>query len=232
MSNRPSANAPVAGNAPASEDLGPLAWVIGEVQKSIETAGKSLRRQAREGASEQDSGPLRMARQQLHQAVGALQMVGHAAPAMVLGAMEFAVQSFVLEPARCTDAAVQKVEQAGFAVGDFLAAVLAGKAVSAVALFPQYREVLELVGNERVHPADLWTYPWVWAEVPKPTGFRTMIYDPAVRTQLDRDVLKVVKGGDEAAARRLSVVCAGLGRGAAQPRVEGRWGQILLPRPM
>ena len=223
MSNRPSANAPVAGNAPASEDLGPLAWVIGEVQKSIETAGKSLRRRAREGASEQDSGPLRMARQQLHQAVGALQMVGHAAPAMVLGAMEFAVQSFVLEPARCTDAAVQKVEQAGFAVGDFLAAVLAGKAVSAVALFPQYREVLELVGNERVHPADLWTYPWVWAEVPKPTGFRTMIYDPAVRTQLDRDVLKVVKGGDEAAARRLSVVCAGLGRGAAQPRVASFW---------
>ncbi|WP_038207864.1 Hpt domain-containing protein [Xenophilus azovorans] len=223
MSNRPSANAPVAGNAPASEDLGPLAWVIGEVQKSIETAGKSLRRQAREGASEQDSGPLRMARQQLHQAVGALQMVGHAAPAMVLGAMEFAVQSFVLEPARCTDAAVQKVEQAGFAVGDFLAAVLAGKAVSAVALFPQYREVLELVGNERVHPANLWTYPWVWAEVPKPTGFRTMIYDPAVRTQLDRDVLKVVKGGDEAAARRLSVVCAGLGRGAAQPRVASFW---------
>jgi len=223
VSNRPSANAPVAGNAPASEDLGPLAWVIGEVQKSIETAGKSLRRQAREGASEQDSGPLRMARQQLHQAVGALQMVGHAAPAMVLGAMEFAVQSFVLEPARCTDAAVQKVEQAGFAVGDFLAAVLAGKAVSAVALFPQYRDVLELVGTERVHPADLWTYPWVWAEVPKPAGFRTMIYDPAVRTQLDRDVLKVVKGGDEAAARRLSVVCAGLGRGAAQPRVASFW---------
>src|SRR5690606_37839557 len=50
-----------------------------------------------------------------------------------------------------------------------------------------------------------------------------MIYDPAVRTQLDRDVLKVVKGGDEAAARRLSVVCAGLGRGAAQPRVASFW---------
>ena len=225
MSNRLPANAPVAGNAPASEDLGPLAWVIGEVQKSIETASKSLRRQAREGhaGQELESGPLRMARQQLHQAVGALQMVGHTAPALVVGAMEFAVQSFVLDPVKCNEAAAQKVEQAGFAVGDFLAAVLAGKAVSAVALFPQYREVLELMGNERVHPADLWTYPWVWAEVPKPSGFRTMIYDPAVRAQLDRDVLKVVKGGDEAAARRLAVVCAGLGRGAALSRVASFW---------
>ena len=68
MSNRLPANAPVAGNAPASEDLGPLAWVIGEVQKSIETASKSPRRQAREGhaGQELESGPLRMARQQLH----------------------------------------------------------------------------------------------------------------------------------------------------------------------
>ncbi|MFT4268496.1 MAG: Hpt domain-containing protein, partial [Xenophilus sp.] len=225
MSNRPPAHAPVAGNAPASEDLGPLAWVTGEVQKSIEAAGRSLRRQAREGSAWQapESGPLRMARQQLHQAVGALQMVGHTAPAQVVGAMEFAVQSFMLDPGKCTEAAVQKVEQAGFAVGDFLAAMLAGKAVSAVALFPQYRDVLELLGSERVHPADLWTYPWVWAEVPKPAGFRTMIYDPAVRAQVDRDVLKVVKGGDEAAARRLAAVCAGLGRGAAQPRVASFW---------
>jgi len=214
----------IAGNAPATEDLGPLAWVLGEIQKSLDAVSKTLRRFSRDAAlalpgSEIDTMPVRQARQQLHQAVGALQMVGHTAPALVLGAMEFAVQSFVTEPLRCNDAAVQKIERAGFAVADFLNAVVAGKTVSSVALFPQYREVLELVGNERVHPADLWNMTWRWVEI-KPAPTQTaLVYDPAVRSKLDREVLQVVKSGDDHAARRLQALCLGLGRGASMPRV-------------
>ncbi|RYF63422.1 MAG: hybrid sensor histidine kinase/response regulator, partial [Comamonadaceae bacterium] len=222
-----SAQAPVAGNAPASEDLGPLAWVNAEVQKSIDTAIKSLRRVAREqgtGMAQEDiAGVLRIARQQLHQAVGVLQMVGHPAPGRLLGAMELAAGRFIDEPARCNDPGVGRIEQAGFAFTDFLSAVLAGKRVSSVALFPQYREVLELVGNERVHPADLWTYPWVWAEVQRPKGHRTMVYDPALRSAFDRDILKVVKSGDENAARQLSDLCLSLGLGVSQSKVASFW---------
>jgi chemosensory pili system protein ChpA (sensor histidine kinase/response regulator) len=205
-----------------------LAWVLGEIQKSLDGVGKTLRRFARDAAaaapgSEIDTMPVRLARQQLHQAVGALQMVGHTAPALVLGAMEFAVQSFVTEPLRCTDAAVIKIDRAGFAVADFLNAVVAGKVVSSVALFPQYREVLELVGNERVHPADLWSMSWRWVEI-KPAPTQTaLVYDPAVRSKLDREVLQVVKSGDDHAARRLQALCLGLGRGASVPRVASFW---------
>lgn len=225
MSTQSPATAPRAGHAPAHEDLGPLAWVLGEIQKSLDNASKTLKRFAREsgGSAEPDTAPLRLARQQLHQAVGALQMVGHPAPALVLGAMEFAAQSFVTEPARCTEAAAQKIDRAGFAVADFLNALLAGKAVSSVALFPQYRDVLELVGNERVHPADLWDMNWRWAEI-KPSPTQTaMVYDPAVRSKLDREVLKIVKNGDDQAARRLQALCLSLGRGASVPRVASFW---------
>lgn len=228
MSIQSPATAHTAGNAPATEDLGPLAWVLGEIQKSLDGVGKSLRRFARDAAaaapgSEIDTMPVRLARQQLHQAVGALQMVGHTAPALVLGAMEFAVQSFVTEPLRCNDAAVVKIDRAGFAVADFLNAVIAGKVVSSVALFPQYREVLELVGNERVHPADLWSMTWRWVEI-KPAPTQTaLVYDPAVRSKLDREVLQVVKSGDDHAARRLQALCLGLGRGASVPRVASFW---------
>ena len=178
------APAPVVATATAAEDLGPLAWVLGEIQKSLDGAGKLLRRFARETGSvpEIDGGPLRLARAQLHQAVGALQMVGHAAPARVLGAMEFAVQSFVLEPMRCTDAAVLKVERAGLAVADFLQALLAGKQVSPIALFAQYRDVLELVGNERVHPADLWPQPWRWADISRSAASTTRCLAPPTLT--------------------------------------------------
>ncbi|MDM0043116.1 Hpt domain-containing protein [Variovorax dokdonensis] len=226
MSIHAPANAQAPLSAPGdAEDLGPLAWVLGEIQKSLESASKTLRRFARDaaGTPDIDAGPLRLVRQQLHQAVGALQMVGHPHPALVLGAMEFAVQSFVQEPQQCTEAAVSKLDRASFAVTDFLQAVLAGKTVSPVALFPQYRDVLELVGNERVHPADLWPLPWRWVDVSLTTTKPTLVYDPAVRAKFDRELLKVVKTGDDAAARRLHEICVGLSRGAAVPRVRSFW---------
>ena len=225
MSTLAPATAPVAGNAQGAEDLGPLAWVLGEIQKSLETAAKSLRRFAREshGVPDMDAGPLRLVRQQLHQAVGALQMVGHPSPALVLGAMEFAVQSFVQEPQRCTEAAVQKLDRAGFAVTDFLQALLAGKSVSSVALFPQYRDVLELVGNERVHPADLWSLSWHWVDIHLESSKPALVYDPAVRSKFDRELLKVVKSGDDVAARRLQEICVGLSRGAPGSRSRSFW---------
>ncbi|WP_432727807.1 Hpt domain-containing protein [Variovorax sp. W6] len=225
MSIQTPATAPHAGTAPVTEDLGPLAWVLGEIQKSLDGVGKSLRRFVREvdAASEPEAGPLQMARQQLHQAVGALQMVGHSSPALVLGAIEFAVQGFIAEPQRCTEAAVLKIERAGFAVTDFLGALLAGKPVSSVALFPQYRDVLELVGNERVHPADLWSTAWRWVEIKPAVTQAAVAYDPAVRSRLDREVLQLVKSGDTQAARRLHALCLGLGRGALLPRVASFW---------
>ena len=225
MSIQTPATAPIAGNVPATEDLGPLAWVLGEIQKSLDGVGKSLRRFVRDvgSASDLESGPLQMARQQLHQSVGALQMVGNNAPALVLGSIEFAVQGFIAEPQRCTDSAVLKIERAGFAVVDFLHALLAGKPVSSVALFPQYRDVLELVGNERVHPADLWSVAWRWVEVRPALTQAALAYDPAVRSRLDREVLQLVKTGDPQAARRLQALCLGLGRGALLPRVASFW---------
>ncbi|MES2249909.1 MAG: Hpt domain-containing protein [Pseudomonadota bacterium] len=225
MSIQTPATAPLAGNMPATEDLGPLAWVLGEIQKSLDGVGKSLRRFVRDvgSATEPESGPLQMARQQLHQAVGALQMVGHSSPALVLGTIEFAVQGFIAEPQRCTESAVHKIERAGFAVTDFLSALLAGKAVSSVALFPQYRDVLELGGNERVHPADLWSTAWRWVEVKPALTQAALAYDPSVRSRLDREVLQLVKSSDPQAARRLHALCLGLGRGALLPRVASFW---------
>ena len=216
---------------PVDEDLGPLAWVLDEIQKTLDSVGKSLRRFVREpaavsasvSASESDTGALRLAAQQLHQTVGALTMVGQPSAAVMVGAMEFAVQSLLLEPARCNEAAVQKIERAGFAVCDFLNAVLAGKSVSALALFPQYRDVLEMAGSDRVHPADLWDYAWHWADVAPLPAEPALVNDPAVRSRFDRDVLRLVQAGDREAARRLHALSLGLASGASTPHVASFW---------
>src|SRR4051794_37339985 len=153
----------------ATNDLGPLAWVLDELRKSFDSASSALRRFVRDTARARgtdmasvDGGHLRIARQQLHQAVGALEMVGLSAPGHVLRSMEAAVQKFVERPELCTEAAAAKVERAGFALTEYLEAVLLGKHVSSVALFPQYRDTQELAGADRAHPADLWEMEWRW----------------------------------------------------------------------
>ena len=211
----------------ATNDLGPLAWVLDELRKSLETASAALRRFVRDTQAARgtdmagvDTSPLRLARQQLHQAVGALEMVGMAAPAHVLRAMETAVQKFIDKPELCSNDAAAKVERAGFALAEYLEAMLLGKAGSPVALFPQYRDVQELAGADRVHPADLWAHEWRWVEPQTPAAQQSVVYDPAVRSKLDQAVLKVVKGDPHAAAE-LAAVSLSLAatQEARQPRI-------------
>ena len=116
-------NAPAADGTQGDQDLGPLAWVLDELRKSLDGAVKAMRRFVRDAevARESDlaaldAGPLRIARQQLHQACGALEMVGMGPPALVLRSMESAVQKFVQRPETCSDDAAAVIERASFAL--------------------------------------------------------------------------------------------------------------------
>ena len=65
------------------QDLGPLAWVLDELRRTLDAAVRPLKRFAQEAARVDradiaglDTGPLRLARQQLHSSTGAVEMVG------------------------------------------------------------------------------------------------------------------------------------------------------------
>lgn len=197
-------------------DLGPLAWVLDELRKSLDSSTKALRRYVRDAElargsdlNAADASQLRIARQQLHQSVGALEMVGFAAPASLLRGMEGAVQKFVTKPEMCTDVATGKLERASFALLGYLEALLVGKKPSAVELFSQYVDVQELAGATRVHPADLWAVPWQWRNV-QDTGVPSMALDANFRARFDKTALMVVKAADLAACGELSKLCAAL----------------------
>ena len=214
-------------NELAASDLGPLAWVLDELRKSLDGATKALRRFVRDAElargsnlAELDASHLRIARQQLHQAVGALEMVGLGAPAKMLRAMEALAQKFVQRPELCSEEAATRVERASFALTEYLEGVLKGKTASPVALFPQYRAVAELAGAESTHPADLWPVEWRWIDVPVPADVVALSYTPALRGQLDQAVLRVMRTGDAKSANRLSQQCVGLaaGQSTLEPR--------------
>jgi chemosensory pili system protein ChpA (sensor histidine kinase/response regulator) len=217
------ADAPVA-------DLGPLAWVFEELRKSLDGANKAIKRFVRETEQSRnndleavDPGSLRLARQQLHQAVGALEMVGLGAPAQVLRAMEAAVQRFVQKPNTCTEEAAGKVERASFALIEYLEAVLNNKPMQPVALFAQYRDVQELAAAERVHPADLWPFEHRGMELGAPADAAPLQCNAAIRSLFDRLVLLVVKTQSAAAATQLAKLSAGLSAGAAEVRARTFW---------
>ncbi len=197
-------------------DLGPLAWVLDELRKSLDGSAKALKRFVRDAELARgsdlaalDASQLRIARQQLHQAVGALEMVGLSAPALILRAMEAAVQRFVQRPEQCNQEAATKVELASFALMEYLEGVLADKPVSAVSLFPQYRDVQALVGADRIHPADLWVFEWRWTEPALPSTVDSRTYDDSSRQLLDQLILKIMRGGDPQAAQSMRDMCLG-----------------------
>ncbi len=212
--------------APIVRDLGPLAWVLDEARKSIESVSKSLKRFAREAEGARgidlgsvDASPLRMARQQLHQVAGALEMVDQPAAAQTVRGMEGAVQQFVQRPDKCTEAAAQTLEQAGFALIEYLEAQLGERPRSALGLFPQYRQVQQLAGADRIHPADLWSMPWRWADPAMRASAQPLSYGAEVRARLDQRVLKLMRHADINAAAELGVITAALASGqtARQP---------------
>ncbi len=211
-------------------DLGPLAWVFDELRKSLDGANKSIRRFVRESEQSRrndldaiDPAPLRLARQQLHQAVGALEMVGMTAPAQVLRAMESAVNSFVAKPLTCTEETAATVEKAGFALIEYLEGVLNGKPVQPVALFAQYLDVQTIAGAERVHPADLWPFESRGLDVLPPESDQSLQVDARLRALMDRLVLLLVKSRSPAAAQQLARISGSLSSQATAARSRTFW---------
>ena len=211
---------PVDLDATAGDDLSALAWVHGELRRSLENATKALRRYLKDNEAAAggdidavDSSVLRAARTQLHQGVGALELVGLPAVATVLRAAESAVQRLVAKPALIDAKAVDVIERVSFGLLDYLARLLARKSVSPVMLFPQYRDALQLAGAERVHPADLWQTDWQWREMPHDGAAQPRNADDDARGLMEAEVLALMREPGPSLAR-MSDLCADLGAGA------------------
>ncbi|HRP28165.1 MAG TPA: Hpt domain-containing protein, partial [Burkholderiaceae bacterium] len=215
-------------------DLSALAWVHDELRRSLEAAHKALRRFMKDSdtvfdadTDDVDPAVLRSARQQLHQGVGALELVGLPAAALVLRASESVVQRLVARPRRVSARTVDAIEHVSFALLDYIGRLLAGKRVSALSLFPQYRAVQEIAGAERIHPSDLWVSDWRWMALPDDPTAQLLATDARSEQLLEQQLLGLMRAGSgdkrAAAFDRMSQVCAGLGAGTSQPKAATLW---------
>ncbi len=212
-----------------ADDLSALAWVQEELRKSLEAAHKALHRALKEQLAAQqsdvealDPAVLRTARQQIHQGVGALELAGLPAGAALLRASEAVVQKFVHRPSALNAEAVHDIERASFALLDYMARRMAGKQVSAVALFPQYEALINRVGGSMPRPSDLWQQDWpvlsLESTLAAPVDVAPRKADAGTVEAFEDGLLKLLRRPQPEDAKVLAGLCNGLARDAEQRR--------------
>lgn len=135
-------------------DTGPLSWVMVEIRESLARSRTALV-EAGGRAAEDQATQLQHAKSHLHQAHGALQMVDIDGVSQMTELAETALDRFKAGTVKCSTDHVEAVSQLYQALVEYLEELLEGAPSQPARLFPYYRAVQEMIGTDRIHPADL-----------------------------------------------------------------------------
>jgi len=148
--------------AAPQRDLSVLAWLAPSLRTALDDAASELGhyvdeiRQTPEALGARDTTSLRLAGQQLHQAAGAVHIVG-------LRGVDAYCQALrrLLEAIDAGNVAADTVALAVFRTGvqalaEYVDDLMSGDAEDPLRLFQPYAAALGLMKEDRVHPADLW----------------------------------------------------------------------------
>jgi chemosensory pili system protein ChpA (sensor histidine kinase/response regulator) len=183
-------------------DTGPLSWVMVEIREALARSRTALF-EAGGRDPEDQSTALQHAKSHLHQAHGALQMVDVDGVVLLTQLAEVVLDRFKDGTLKCTPDHAQVLANLYQALVEFLEELLAGAPFQPVRLFPYFRDVQDLLGIDRVHPADLFfpdlshvpelpATPAAPASAPSPQAYT------ALRQRFERALLPYLKAGDPA----------------------------------
>ncbi|WP_029045757.1 Hpt domain-containing protein [Cupriavidus sp. amp6] len=146
----------------AARDLSGLAWLAPSLRAALEDAAAELGhyvdeiRQAPEALGARDTTSLRLAGQHLHQAAGAVHIVGLRGTDPYCQALRRLLEA-IDAGQLAADAQALAVFRAGVqALAEYVDDLMAGDDEAPLRLFQPYAGVLAQLREERVHPADLW----------------------------------------------------------------------------
>lgn len=133
-------------------DIGPLSWVKSEIDSSLERARGSLRAFAEEPG---DRKAIKAAQTHLHQAYGAVQIVGLQGVSRFFEETERLVADIENGTVPAEPAAFEALERATQAIGKYLSELLDGFPDQPLRLYPLHKEMALLRGIKDVSEADL-----------------------------------------------------------------------------
>src|SRR4051812_23864735 len=202
----------MAANLQSDFDLGPLTWVKTEIDHSLNQAAENLDKLA---AAPADRAPLKYILTHLHQATGALAMVGLGAATRFNEELEKLVGFLEAEDAARLPAAVAIAKRGIGALSGYLDMLLAGQPDHPMRLLAPYLELNHARGQNDASEGDLF-FPNLGAPLPPLAGAAAL--DDAVlakalalqRSIYQQGILRVLKGADlpEALRQMHAAVCA------------------------
>ena len=181
-------------------DTGPLSWVMGEIREALARSRTALFEAGGRDAEDQTTA-LMHAKSHLHQAHGALQMVDVDGVALLTQLAEVVLDRMRDGTLKCTPDHAQLLANMYQALVEFLEELLSGAPFQPVRLFPFFRDIQDLLGIDRVHPADLF-FPDV-SHVPELPAALPTAGAPggapdykALRQRFERALLPYLKAAD------------------------------------
>ncbi|MBI4997077.1 MAG: Hpt domain-containing protein [Rhodocyclales bacterium] len=139
-------------NTSAEMDIGPLTWVKGEIDLALERAIEALDRHGLGGA---DSSHLKAARAHLHQAHGALSIVGFDGITRFSEALEQLLEAVDDGKVAYDQSTADTVRHAIAAIRNYLEDLIAGQPDQPLRLLPTYRALTAALGQAEPAPTDL-----------------------------------------------------------------------------
>ncbi len=131
----------------------PLAWVKGEIDRSIESARDSLAKTAQRPGER--TRLLSACEDQLRQVRGALHFIGLEGVTRFCGALEATVRELAGGAGKLSRSAHSVIDRGMFALAQFLDDLSRGDLNAPLRLFPVYREVTELGGRPDAKESEL-----------------------------------------------------------------------------
>ncbi|HEY2628088.1 MAG TPA: Hpt domain-containing protein, partial [Usitatibacter sp.] len=190
---------------PASDfDLGPLTWVKTEIDHSLNQARENLDKLA---ANPADRAPAKYILTHLHQATGALAMVGLGAATRFNEELEKLVAYLEGEDAARLPGSVAVAKKGISALSTYLDSLLGGQPDSPMRLLAPYLELNRTRGQVDANEGDLF-YPDLSAQLPplpKAEALDDTVLAKALalqRQQYQQGLLRVIKGTDVPDAMR------------------------------
>ena len=186
-------------------DLGPLSWVKTEIDHSLNQARENLDKLA---ANADDRAPVKYILTHLHQATGALAMVGLGAATRFNEELEKLVAFLEAEEASRLPEHAATAKKAISALSGYLDTLLAGEPDFPMRLLVPYIELNRARGQSDANEGDLF-YPNLAAALPPLAGGRESLDDAVLakalahqRSLYQQGLLRMLKGGDTSDAMR------------------------------
>jgi chemosensory pili system protein ChpA (sensor histidine kinase/response regulator) len=190
----------VANDTAPEFDLGPLTWVQGEIDQAL---ARGLEALAAFKAAPSDPTTLKHARTHIHQASGAIQMVGLDAVTAYTDELERQLQRLEATSPSEAEAGCDLVDRACRKLRIFLDELVGGANPVPLKLFPEYELMQQARGLKAAAPTDLF-YPDLSPRAPRIATAKTVTAQklPSFllkqRRQYQRGLLAWLNGDDEA----------------------------------